>query len=138
MSHLMNLTPLPYNLWRRKGKARSKEKPEQMFEANLHHFTVPVMYSLPLKMNLLFIWTKTTSLLEIGTVCSQIVKSTSLLGTGSGDMSSPSTWGVGSTICLYCSFGRNKKHLVVSHTDTVHGIGQSYKCEKNRTVQCSL
>ena len=49
-------------------------------------------------MNSLFIQTKTTSLLEIGTVCSQIVKSTSLLGKGSGDMSSPSTWGVGSTI----------------------------------------
>ena len=32
--------------------------------------------------------------------------------------------------CLYCSFGRNEKHLVVSHTENVHGLGQSYKCEK--------
>ena len=37
--------------------------------------------------------------------------------------------------CLYCSFGRNEKHLVVSHTETVHGLGQSYKCEK--TEQCT-
>ena len=101
LCQLKNLTPLPYNLRRRKEKAKSQEKPELMFKASLHHFIVHVVSSLALKMNLLFIWIKITNLLEIGTVCSQIVRSTSLQGKASGDMWLPSTWVVGSiTACI--------------------------------------
>ena len=79
---------------KKKRKSQGPGKPEQMWNPSLHHCTVPVVSSLALKMNLLFMWTKATSLMEIGTVSSQIVKSTSLLGKDSGDMSSLSTWGL--------------------------------------------
>ena len=37
--------------------------------------------------------------------------------------------------CIYCSFGRNEKHAVVSHTKSVHGMGCDYKCDK--TDKCT-
>lgn len=32
--------------------------------------------------------------------------------------------------CLYCDFGRNEKHSVISHTTEKHGLGEQYYCSK--------
>lgn len=37
--------------------------------------------------------------------------------------------------CLYCDYGRNEKHSVMSHMTVAHGMGQQYHCTKTENCK---